>query len=235
MLVQCTVTMVTGHFSESAQYSRALFAQMQSQKEDRGPPQVGSILITLGSDNNKPFTLIHIQGISKFLQFWKGQLSVRMSNRAYSNCATVWMSSFVHVYRRLTLSKLKSPIPSDSITINGSWQCVKLWLQPRFLQTIFSWPFEWWQPCRVPRVWSQEVSPSLHQGVYALLNCRCELRTYTSLFPYWQHWRASSHKKRKKRPWESPTVSTSTPADRRPTKSSGHNGNSINLLHLLSR
>lgn len=66
-------------------------------------------------------------------------------------------------------------------------------------------------------------------------NCRCELRTYTSLFPYWQHWRASSHKKRKKRPWGSPTVSTSTPADRRPTKSSGHNGNSINLLHLLSR
>lgn len=79
------------------------------------------------------------------------------------------MSSFVHVYRRLTLSKLKSPIPSDSITINGSWQCVKLWLQPRFLQTIFSWPFEWWQPCRVPRVWSQEVSPSLHQGVYIII------------------------------------------------------------------
>jgi len=179
-------------------YSWALFVQMQSQKEDRGPPQVGSILLTLGSDNDKPFTLIHIQGFSNSCNFEKGQLSVRMSNRAYPNCATVWMNSFVHVYGRLTLSKLKSHIPSDSIIINGSWQCVKLWLQPRFLQTIFSWPFQWWQPCRVPRVWTQEVSPFTKEYMHCW-NCRCALRTYASLFPYWQHWRASSHKKRKKR------------------------------------
>ena len=170
--------MVTGCFSESAQYSRALFVQMQSQKEDRGPPQVGSILLTLGSDNNKPFTLIHIQGFSQFLQFWKGSTVCTHVQQSLLNCATVWMNSFVHVYRRLTLSKLKSPIPSDSIIINGSWQCVKLWLQPRFLQTIFSRSFQWWQPCRVPRVWAQEVSPSLHQGVYTLL----KLQVWASYF-----------------------------------------------------
>ena len=170
--------MVTGCFSESAQYSRALFVQMQSQKEDRGPPQVGSILLTLGSDNNKPFTLIHIQGFSQFLQFWKGSTVCTHVQQSLLNCATVWMNSFVHVYGRLTLSKLKSPIPSDSIIINGSWQCVKLWLQPRFLQTIFSRSFQWWQPCRVPRVWAEEVSPSLYQGVYTLL----KLQVWASYF-----------------------------------------------------
>ena len=57
-----------------------------------------------------------LQGFSKFLQFWKGQPWVHMSNRAHPNCGTLWMSSTAYAYGRLTFQKIARTWRSPACT-----------------------------------------------------------------------------------------------------------------------